>query len=339
VEIVRLSEKGLMWLLLIILILVASSALIQFVTSPTPAATQIALKQEKFDSAQDDKFRSIFENGSKSFQDGQYTEALAQYSEAERVVPHLQEEQYTKLKNARERIAGAYENGGNRTDAEALYKVMIESAFRDAAEQLHAGDTAAALERYRDSENLAGHLGDTQKVYRIRASQGEVVTLRRMARFPEAIQASQQLIDYLQSSNEDDPDIVQAYMRMGETYQTQRDWEHLETTLVTSAAVCDKILQRNSGVPQNQDPVWKVTVSEDQILYALMDAYSQDNKPDQALATAETLYEFVAKYSTQWLELSPHGRKDVANFAFRIASRADRPDAARAWQARMNGAQ
>jgi hypothetical protein len=125
-------------------------------------------------------------------------------------------------------------------------------------------------------------------------------------------------------------------MRMGETYQMQRDWQHLESTLLTTVALCDRILQENPNIPPNQDPVFKTTVSEDQALYALMDAYSQDGKPDQALATSQTLYDFIAKYSTQWMELTPHGRKDVARFAFSIASRAGRPDAASAWQARIS---
>ncbi|HXY13852.1 MAG TPA: hypothetical protein VEI26_05065 [Terriglobales bacterium] len=335
---IKALEKSVIWVPLIILIFVASSALIRFVTSPTPPGAQIAAKQQKLDSAQDKMFRSIFESGSKSFQDGQYTQALEQYAEAGKVVPQLREDEYTALKNARQQIAEIYENGARRAEAETLYKGMIESAFRDAAAQLKASDLEAALERYQDAAKLADHLSDAQKVYRISATKGEIATLRRMNRFPDALQASQHLIDYLQASDQGDPDIVQAYMSMGETYQIQRDWAHLEATLPTSIAICDRILQQNSGVPTNRDPVWKVTASEDQILYALMEAYDHDGKPDQALATAQTLYDFIAKYSTQWLELGPHGRKDVAKYAFLIATRAGRPDAASTWQARINEA-
>src|SRR5581483_287243 len=337
-QVARLTERSLIWGLLIILIFVASSALIRFVTSPAPAGTESAAKQQRFDSEQDKKFRSILESGRKSFAAGEYTQALTQYREADRVVPQLKEEQYTDLKNARQQIAGIYENGGSRAEAETLYKEMIESAFRDAAAQLHAGQLQAALERYQDAEKLAEHLTDGQKINRIGASEGEVAALRRMNRFPEAIQASQDLIDHLQAADEDDPGIVQGYMRMAETYQLQRDWEHVEGTLVSGIAVCDRILQHNSGVPANQDPVWRVSVSEDQILYALMDTYDQDGKPDQALATADTLYEFITKYSTEWSELTPHGRNDVARFAVRIATKANRSDVASTWQAKINGA-
>ena len=334
----RVLEKSLMWVLLIVLILVASSALIRFVTSPTPAGSEAATKQQKFDSAQDQKFRSLFDSGRKAFQDGQYTQALSQYKEAERVVPLLREEQYTDLKKAREQIAQIYENGGSRAEAETLYKEMIESAFRDGAAQLQARQMEAALERYEDAYQLTDHLTEGQKNYRIGASQGEIHTLQQMRRFGDAVNASQRLIDTLQSADGDDPAVVQGYMKMGETYQMQRDWEHLETTLVTAVGICDKILERNRGVPPNQDPVWKVSISEDQILYALVDAYDQDNKPDEALATAQTLYDLITRYSTEYSELPVHGRKDVSTVAYRIAGKANRPDAASMWRERMNTA-
>jgi len=159
-----------------------------------------------------------------------------------------------------------------------------------------------------------------------------------MRRFPDAVNSSQRLIDSLRATDGDDATVVQAYMSMGETYQMQRDWEHVETTLIAAVGLCDTILQRNKGTPPNQDPVWKVSVSEDQILYALIDAYDQDNKPDDALATAQTLYNLIAEYSTEYAELPVHGRKDVATVAYRIATKANRPDGASIWRERMNGA-
>ena len=337
-ELGRVLEKGLIRVLLIVLIVVASSALIRYVTSPTPPASEAAAQQQKFDSAQDQKFRALFDNGSKAFQEGQYTEALSQYQEAERVVPMLRDEQYTALKNAREQIAELYETGGSRAEAERLYKDMIESAFRDGAAQEHAQQLEAALNRYQDAYKLTDHLTEAQEIYRIRANKGEVVTLQHMNRYADAVNAAQSLIDSLQAADENDPAIVQVYMSIGETYQMQQDWQHLETTLVTAARVCDKILERNKAIPYNQDPVWKISISEDQILYALMDAYDQDRKPDEALATAQTLYDLIAQYSTPYSELPVHGRKEVATSAFRIATRANRPDIASTWRARIDAA-
>ena len=67
-----------------------------------------------------------------------------------------------------------------------------------------------------------------------------MVTLRRMGRFSDAVSTTQQLIDRLQSSaDEYDPAIIQVYMQLAETYQMQKDWEHLEQTLLTSIALCD----------------------------------------------------------------------------------------------------
>jgi tetratricopeptide (TPR) repeat protein len=326
-------ENPVIAVLLIGLIAVVASALIRLaMKSPGRAVIE---QLQKPDSAQDKQFRSMVDAGREFYQDGRYASALEQYAQAEKAVPRLNENQYTALKNARQQIAEAYENAGRQSDAEALYKDMIESAFHDAAAQLKAGDAEAAVERYQDNEQLAAHLSDAQKIYRIRLTQGEIVSLRRINRFPEAIQASQHLIDYLQAGNQDDPQVVEAYMRMGETYQLQRDWQHLEETLVASQAICDRILQENSSVPYNQEPVWSTITSEDQILYALMDDYSQQGKPQQALDTAQTLYDFIDKYSTQWMELAPHGRKAVARYAMVIAARANRPGDADAWRAKM----
>jgi hypothetical protein len=324
--------------LLIILIMVASSALIQFVTSPRPAWVEVAHKQQKFNSAQDDKFRSIFEKGSKAFQDGQYTDALSNYQEAERSMPQLKEEQYASLKNARLQIAGLYETAGTIKEAGAVYQGMIDSAFGDGAAQLQSGHLQAALLRYQDAEKYSEHLLEAKQIYLIRANQGEVETLQRMRRYSDAVEASQRLIDALQSADEFEPGIVQAYMRLAETYQTQRDWEHLEATLVASVAICNKLLDHYAGQSDRQDPVWKLAVNEDQILFALMEAYDQDKKPEEALATAQTLYDFIAQHSTQWNELPVYGRNDVAKFAVGVAARANRPDLAETWRQRIDPA-
>lgn len=332
----RILEKTVIRGLLVILILVASSALIQFVAYPTPSWVPVAEKQQKFNSVQDQKFQLIFDKGSNAQQRGQYSEALSDYEEAERSVAQLNEDQYTRLADARAQIAALYDAAGTETEAEAVYKGLIESAFRDGALQLHSAQWQAALVRYQDAAKFSDHLSEQKTIFLIRSNQGEVETLRRMRHFPEAAASSQRLIEYLESSDEYDPAIVQAYMKLGETYQMQRDWEHVEQTLLASLPVCDRILDRNSGRSDFEDPRWKVIVSEDQILYALMDAYDQDRKPDQALAVAEKLYDFIAEHSTQWAELKPHSRNDVAKFAMSIAGRSNRPDLVGVWKQKID---
>src|SRR5579864_2151652 len=333
---VRIFEKTGMWVLLIILIMVASSALIQFVTYPKPAWVEVARKQQKFRSAEDQKFQSLFHNGSQAFTDGQYTQALSEYDEAERILPQLNEEQYGLLKNARLQIANLYEAAGSGAESEAVYKGMVESAFRDGAVQLHSGHLDAALVRYQDAEKYSEHSGNARKNTLIGGNEGEVRTLRSMRRFSDAADASRRLIDSLQSSDEYDPAIVQGYMRLAETYQMQRDWSNVEATLVASIAVCDKILAHYAGISDREDPVWKVVVNEDMILYALMDAYDQDKKPDEALATAQQLYDFVAQHSTEWTELPVYGRNEVAKAAMGIAARASRQDLVDTWRQRID---
>lgn len=337
---IRILEKSGMWMLLIVLILVASSSLIRFVTSPPTPSLELANKQQKYDSIQDAKFRSLFDSGGKALQNGDYAGALANYGEAEKVVPQLSEEQYIALKNAREHIAGLYAAAGSSREAEGVYKTIIDSTFRDGAAHLQSGQLESALARYQDATELSEHLTDNKtdnkEIRLIQSNKATVVTLRRMGRFSDAVSTTQQLIDRLQSSaDEYDPAIIQVYMQLAETYQMQKDWEHLEQTLLTSIALCDKLIARYGGSSDSGNPAWMVPVDEDQLLYALVDAYDKDNKPDLALAAAQTLYDFVAQHSTAWNELQPHTRKNVAQLAFQVASRHNLTDAMDTWRQRQ----
>jgi tetratricopeptide (TPR) repeat protein len=333
---VRILEKSGMWMLLIVLILVASSSLIRFVTSPATPSLDIANKQQKYDSIQDAKFHSLFESGGKALQNGEYADALANYGEAEKVLPQLNEEQYVALKNAREHIAGLYAAAGSSGEAEGVYKTILDSTFRDGAAHLQSGQLESALARYQDATELTEHFTDNKAIRLIQCNKATVETLRRMGRLPDAVSTTQQLIDRLQSSaDEYDPAIIQVYMQLAQTYQMQRDWEHLEQTLLTSIALCDKMIAHYGGRPDSGNPAWMVPVNEDQLLYALVDAYDKDGKTDQALATAQNLYDFIAQHSTSWNELQPHTRKDVAKFAFQIASKRNLPDAMDTWRQRQ----
>jgi tetratricopeptide (TPR) repeat protein len=101
------------------------------VTSPATPSLDVANKQQKYDSIQDAKFHSLFESGGRELQKGEYADALANYGEAEKVLPQLNEEQYIALKNAREHIAGLYAAAGSTREAEGVYKTILDSAFRD----------------------------------------------------------------------------------------------------------------------------------------------------------------------------------------------------------------
>ncbi len=336
---VRILEKSGMWLLLVVLILVASSSLIRLVTAPATPSPDLANTQQKYDSIQDAKFRSLFESGSKALQNGEYPDALANYGEAEKVLPQLNEEQYILLKNAREHIAGLYAAAGSNREAEGVYKTILDSTFRDGAAHLQSGQLESALARYQDATELTEHLTDSKtdnkEIRLIQCNKATVETLRRMGRFPDAVNTTQQLIDRLQSSaDEYDPAIIQVYMQLAETYQMQRDWGHLEQTLLTSIALCDKLIAHYAGRPDSDNPAWMMPVNEDQLLYALIDAYDKDGKTDEALATAQTLYDFVAQHSTAWNELQPHTRKNVAQLAFQIASKHNLTDAVDVWRQR-----
>ena len=330
----RIFEKTGMWVLLAILITVASSALIQWVALPSPPKTALAEKQAKFDSEQDSRFNSLIDQGTDAQNRGDYADALSAWQEAERSVPRLNEDQYTKLNKARLQTASAYEST-DPTAAEGVYKTMADSAFRDGNAYFHSRDEIA-LERYQDAGKFADHLSEEKDKYLLMSNRAQVACLREMRRFPEAAAASQWAIDYFGARRDEyDPQIIDEYRELAQTYQAAQDWANLEQTISTAVGLCDKIVAHFSGMNASNDPTSTLFFTKDQMLYGLMDAYDRDGKPDQALSTAEDLFAFIEQ-NPQYADFTPYSRRNVANLALRIAIKANREDAANTWRERMN---
>lgn len=331
---VRIFEKSGMWLLLLVLISVASSSVIRWIALPKTPWFDLAQKQAKFGAAQDSKFQVLFDQGARALRDGQYAEALSGLQEAERSLPLLSDDQYAALKRARLQVASAYQGVGVTAEAEDVYKTLADSALRDGDDQLHSRLLDSALARYQDAETFSQQLTQEKERYWLMSLHVQVLCLREMARYSDAAAITQRAIDYLQAVDQYDPRIAQHYMALAQTYQLAKDWELLEQTIETAVAQCDKIIAHSAGTRAPNDPVPTLLVEKDQLLYGLMDAYNQDDKPDQALSTGEDLFNFISQNS-HYSELGPYTRTDVANYAFRIAAKANREEAAHTWSQRM----
>ena len=331
---VRIFEKSGMWLLLLVLISVASSSIIRWVALPKTPWFDLAQKQVKLNAAQDSKFQVLFDQSVKAVRDGQYAEGLSGLKEAERSLPRLSDDQYTAVKKVRLQIAGAYQETGLTAETEDVYKTLTDSALHDGEDEFHARRFDSAMARYQDAETFSQQLGQEKEHYWLTSLHLQVLCLREMARHSDAAAITQRAIDSLQGADEYDPRIVQQYMELGQTYQLAKDWELLEQTINTAVALCDRIIEHSGGTRSGDDATPTLRFQKDQLLYALMDAYNQDNKPDQALSTAEDLFNFIAQNSP-YSELGPYTRIDVANYAYHIASKAGLNDATDTWSQRM----
>ncbi len=329
--------KSLVRLLIVVLILVAASAIINFVSSGPAPWKEVASQEAKFRSANDEKFRSLLEVGTKAVRGKQYNVALSNLQEAERSIAELTDDQYASLKNARLQIASAYESSGSDSEAEGVYKLLFDSA-------IHAGQTDVQFHRlddglaaFRDAEQFSDHLTETKKTSLLASRTLMVDCLRQMQRYPEALAITQRTIDDLQASGDEyDPMITQKYEELAKTYSLERGWDHMEQTLLVAIGLCDQRIAHFSGLSGGDSFLSSALADKDMIMYSLVFAYGQDGKTDLALAAGEDMFNFVGEHSTQWMDLGPYTRKDAAKLTFKIASLANRQDAAEAWRQRID---
>ncbi|HXN20124.1 MAG TPA: hypothetical protein VN875_17430 [Candidatus Binatus sp.] len=319
----------------VILIFVASSALIRYVVSkPTSArdATEI-----KFGAANGKKFRSLYDTGSKQLQNSEYPEALASFQEAEQSSGQLSDDQYTALKNARLKIATYYESSGRTAEAEAVYQTLQTSALQEGYVLSRAHVPAQALPRLQDAQQFSEHLTEGKQAALVESSGAVVECFREMQQFDDAEENSHQMIDYLRaSSSPSDLALPGKYMELAETYSQANRWDLAEQTLVLAWPNIDQVIAHRSNLPDNDPSLMQALSEKDLLLSWLVNAYAQDGKIETALATSEALYSYVADHSKPWGDLGPYGRKQVAAQAITVALKANRPDLAARWQARLS---
>jgi hypothetical protein len=326
--------RVLMYVLEVLLIMAASSALIRYVVSkPTSARDAIEIK---FNAANSKKFRSLYDTGSKQLKNAEYTEALASFQEAEQSSGQLSDDQYAALKNARQQIATHYESSGRAADAEAVYKALQTSALQEGYVLSRAHVPAQALPRLQDAQQFSEHLTEGKQAALVESSGAVVECFRELQQFDDAEENSHQMIDYFRaSSGPSDLALHGKYMELAETYSQANRWDMAEQTLLIAWPNIDQVIAHLSNLPDNDPSLIQALSEKDMLLSWLVEAYAQEGKIETALATSESLYNYVADHSKPWGDLGPYGRKQVAAQAIRVALKANRPDLAARWQARL----
>jgi hypothetical protein len=326
--------RVLMIILEVILIFVASSALIRYVASK-PLSNRDAT-EIKFSAANAKKFRSLYDTGSKQLKNAEYPEALASFQEAEQSSGQLSDDQYAALKNARQQIATYYESSGHATEAEAVYKTLQTSALQEGYVLSRAHVPAQALPRLQDAQQFSERLTEGKQAALVESSGAVVECFREMQQFDDAEENSYQMIDYLRaSSSPSDLALTDKYLELAQTYSQANRWDMSEQTLVLAWPSIDQVIAHRSNLPDNDPSLMQALSEKDLLLSWLVNAYAQEGKIETALATSESLYSYVADHSKPWGDLGPYGRKQVAAQAVTVALKANRPDLAAPWQARL----
>ena len=327
--------RVLMIILEVVLIFVASSAVINYVVSrPTSKrdATEI-----KFNAANAKKFRSLYDTGAKQLKNAEYPEALASFQEAEQSSGQVSDDQYAALKNSRQQIATFYESSGRAADAEAVYKTMQTSGLQEGYVLSRAHVPAQALPRLQDAQEFSAHLTEGKQAALMESSGAVVECLREMQRWDDAVENSRQVIGYLRTlSNPSDLALTDKYLELAQTLSEAKQWDQAEQTLMLGWSTVDQVIAHRSSLPDADSAYTQALSEKSLLLYWLVSAYAQDGKIDTALATSEEFYKYVAEHSKPWSDLGPYSRSEVAKQAWRVALDANRPDAVSLWNTRMH---
>jgi tetratricopeptide (TPR) repeat protein len=311
-----------------LLVLVVSSALINFVMGRHTL-------QRETDAANSRKFHSFYDPGRKSMDQGDYAAALAAFDRAEQSLPRLNDDQYAALKTARLKIAARCQSSGLPAEAQDAYAALVNSGLRQGSLLLKSGRAENALARFQDARQFAGQLASDKPSGLIHSGEGITTSLRELHRYPDALDSAQNLISYVRAgSDQYDPAITSEYLEMSRTYAEENDWPGAEQALVQAWGETDKRIDHFSALAGADESLSDALADKDYTLYNLVVAYQHDGKTDSAIATAEALFNFIARYSKPGGDLRPYSRKDTADLALRIATQANRQDAVKLWRQR-----
>jgi hypothetical protein len=326
--------RGFLWLLIVGL---ASYYLIQLFVfhSPTsligrlitPAPLQgPSHKKASASPGSEARFNSFLKGGEDAFHNGNYTDALSLYSQAERSSLPLNDSEYASLKEARLEIAKAYDAMPDNTAAERVYLSLAKEGIREAKSRCLARECGDALPFAQDGEEFSKHLTEDKRDTLAQSIDFEDSSLRALRRFPEAVQAEQRLIDYLESEDKvggSDPDLSQAYMRLAGVYASAEDWHGYEQALTRLMDFCDR---------ENLAPSGSMNWAQ----YQLVIAYYEEGDTDTALSKADAFYTAELDWPRdRWQTIGvAYQPKQFASLALQIATDAGKSDEVDKWRNR-----
>jgi hypothetical protein len=239
-----------MWSLLAVLICVVSFAIIRYVALPPSPQDQVSRQEAKYRSVNDAKFRSLFDAGSKALKEARYSEALDDFQEAERSTDQLSSDQYASLKSSRLQIASLSEASGSNYEAEKAYKALAASANQQGRVLSRAKHCDAAVREFGDAEKFSDHLTETKQASLLESRTSLAGCLEELHRVPEAIEATQRMIDYLRTSADQfDPALIDQYMNLAREYSMEDDWNSAEQAVLSASESSDKIIARFAPDP------------------------------------------------------------------------------------------
>ncbi|SPF46468.1 hypothetical protein SBA1_650017 [Candidatus Sulfotelmatobacter kueseliae] len=331
-------SKGWQWVvravLLLLIIALGSHYLIRLALNSPPKPQTASTTESKEPPANEAAFRSALEAGNQALRDGQYTDALDRFLEAEQSGERLSDEQYEALKNSRLQLAGIYEAGGDDSAAQRVYHVLTECALQQGYAQSRAKQWERALARAQDSEDLSGHLTEDRRGALQHAIGLAASSLVELQRYPEAAQAQQRLIDYLKSTVDgDDWAFPSNYESLAEIYSKAQDWPEFEQTLLLAIAASDRTL---ANLPAENGPTISDATrrTKNVAQYNLVIAYYREGSTETALSKAD---DFFAAYPEgpqdpmHPITVQFHSR-DFASLALTIATEAKRPQDVDYWR-------
>ena len=286
--------------------------------------------------ANEAKFRALVDSGNQAYRNGQYSDALDYFQQAEQSGERLTGEQYESLKNSRLQLAQTYENGGDSAAAQRLYHVLTDCALQQGYAQSRARQWERALARARDSEDLSQHLTERRRDALQYATGLSASSLVELQRYPEAAQAQQRLIDYLKSTVDgDDWALPSNYESLAEIYSKAQDWPAFEQTLLLAIAASDRTL---ANLPAENGPTISDATRRTKNVaeYNLVIAYYREGNIEAALSKADELfaaYPEGPQDPMHPLTVQFHSR-DFASLALQVATEAKRQDAVNLWRER-----
>src|ERR1700733_7819730 len=201
------------------------------------------------------------------------TEIKFSAANAKKSAGQLNDDQYAALKNSRQQIATFYESSGRAADAEAVYKTMQTSGLQEGYVLSRAHVPAQALPRLQDAQEFSAHLTEGKQAALMESSGAVVECLRETQRYDDAVENSRQMIDYLRaSSNPSDLALTDKYLELAQTFSEAKQWEQSEQTLMLGWSTVDQVTARRSSLPHSDPAYIQALTEKDLLLHWLVSA-------------------------------------------------------------------